>query len=154
MMEADSVHATLELAFDNVDLYAPSDYYTLMRTARPLKPYDVRIVDFKFFKDFEHADGLLTSIRPGKKAHDPVVTDLRALQYLPSGDINYKLRHTDDWAQLPIRMPQRRDANGVQPGNLYSARPKIKADKFKQLKEFKPIIPIDYHAYYDSLPHF
>jgi len=28
---------------------------------------------------------------------DPTVTDIRCIQYLPSGDVQYKLRHADEW---------------------------------------------------------
>ena len=66
-----------------------------MRQARTKQLYEVKVLDYSYFKDHEHAEGVLSSIRPGKKVSDPTVTDLRGLLFLPTGEIKYKLRHTD-----------------------------------------------------------
>jgi len=59
MIEADSVHSTLETMFGNGPIYAPSDYYALMRVTRPKQPYEVHILDYTYFKDFDHGHGFL-----------------------------------------------------------------------------------------------
>lgn len=89
MMEADSVHATLEKYFIP-PINSPSDYVARMRAARPAHPYDVHVVDFSFFKNYEKIQTNLPSLRPGKnRAGDPVVTDIRALKYLPTGTLTF-----------------------------------------------------------------
>ena len=44
-----------------------------------------------------------SSIRPGLNAGDPVVTDIRALQYKSSGVITYKLHFSDEYLEVPKR---------------------------------------------------
>ena len=148
MMEADSVHATLDQLFKSTEIYAPSDYLVHMRQARPGQRYDVKYVDFNFFGQFEHQPGNFSSIRPGRKVGDPQVTDLRGLVYLPSGQIQFKLRHSDQWRYLPVR-----NALGKRttPQKLYKKPLKINADKLKHLQELKDCIPAEYHSFYDSL---
>jgi len=145
-MEADSVHSTLETMFGNGPIYAPSDYYALMQNTRPKQPYDLQNLDFRFFKDFEHMRGIISSIRPGKNAWDPHVTNLWGLLHVASGEILFKLCHSDSWTELPIR--QASDTGRI-PKPLYSSRLKIKADKFTHLQQFKPLIPAEFHPYYD-----
>ncbi|KAF2896866.1 hypothetical protein ILUMI_09310 [Ignelater luminosus] len=43
-----------------------------------------------------------TSIRPGRTAGDPTVTDIRAIQYNENG-IMFKVRHFEDSKQVPCR---------------------------------------------------
>lgn len=72
-----------------------------MAQARPTRHYVVHHLENKFFKNYERTCQL-DSIRPGKKAGDPVVTDIRGLLY-KGGDIFFKLRHPDEWKILPQR---------------------------------------------------
>lgn len=48
MMEVDSVHSTIE-QYIKPPIYAPSDYLTRIRQARPQKPYDVKSIHYDFF---------------------------------------------------------------------------------------------------------
>ncbi|KAF2888825.1 hypothetical protein ILUMI_17348, partial [Ignelater luminosus] len=79
MMECDSVHATLEKYFIP-PINAPSDYIAQMRNVVPFK---------------------IHSLRSGKKAGEPVVTDIRALEYRNNWEILFKLRHTGAFQFLP-----------------------------------------------------
>ncbi|CAG9834918.1 unnamed protein product [Diabrotica balteata] len=65
-------------------------------------------------------------IRPGKKAGDPTVNDIRALHYT-DGEIYYKLRQPDDWQKLSQRV--RVNSNSLK--SLYTEARKIedKMDK-------------------------
>lgn len=82
------------------------------------------------------------------------VTDIRALQYKPSGEILYKLRFSEDWVYLPHRID-----NNVIPKSiatlrqLHSNRLKITKRKYNDLQELKLTMPTDYHHYYDNIPH-
>ena len=95
MMEADSVHSTLEYMFV-APIFAPSDYLTRMELARPRQPYKVKVLEFSFFKDFE-SEGNFKSIRPGNRVGDPTVNDIRAMRYTTNGT-EFKLRHVDELA--------------------------------------------------------
>jgi len=121
-----------------------------MPNMRPKQRYNVQTLDFRFFKDFEHMREIISSIRHGKMARDPHVTDLRGLLHVASREILFKLRHSDSWTKLPIR--QARDTDTI-PKPLYSSSLKIKADKFTHLQKFKPLIPTEFHPYYDAIRH-
>lgn len=99
MMEADNVHLVLEHYF-KPPIYYPSDYVSRMQVARPKQPYNIKNGHFNFFLNYENLNTNLTSLRPEKKVGDPVITDLRALKYLPSGDIFYKLDQSRNWLEL------------------------------------------------------
>ncbi|KAH9632642.1 hypothetical protein HF086_008469, partial [Spodoptera exigua] len=139
MMEVDSVHSTIE-QYIKPPIFAPSDYITRIRQARPQKPYDVKSIHYDFFLNFEEMESNLKSIRPGKKKGDPVVVDIRGLKYLSDGSVFYRLRHVDEWSVLPQRRNNQR--NGlVSPNRLYRSPLKITESKFKHLQELKMFYP-------------
>ena len=152
MMEADSVHAQLEKMFKSAIVYTPSDYVYLMRQARPQQPYHVKVLDYNFFSNFEQMPSNVTSIRPGTKAGEATVNEIRGLTY-DNGEILYKLRQSDAWIVLQKRIAPRRGVVHVFPVPLYSEPIKISKDKFNHLQELKSLLPPDYHGFYDVLPH-
>lgn len=152
MMEVDSVHSTIE-QYIKPPIYAPSDYVTRMRQARPQKPYDVKSIHYDFFLNFEELESNLKSIRPGKRKGDPVVVDIRGLKYLPDGSILYRLRHIDQWTILPQRRSNQRSCSLISPNRLYMSPLKITESKFKHLQELKLVIDQDYHPFYNSLEY-
>ena len=88
-MECDSVQAACERAFKGRDIYVPGDYIKRLANARKDTPYTVKYVDHSFFNAYEDIN-YYASIRPGNKAGDPIVTDIRQLRYT-AGEISYKL---------------------------------------------------------------
>lgn len=48
MMEADSIHSTLEKIF-KPPIYSPLDYVARMRLARPKQSYNIKVLNFDFF---------------------------------------------------------------------------------------------------------
>ncbi|CAG9818856.1 unnamed protein product [Phaedon cochleariae] len=154
-MEADSIHSTIEQRLRRTDINVPADYVGVCLAARRNpSPYLVKYLDYTFFKNFGELK-FLSSLRPGKRTGDPVVTDIRALQYSPNGSILYKLRHTDTYTPLLFRNP-----NKIQPCSLESlpqlyGRPiPIKKDKWDNLQSLKKSLKKDYHSFYDNLPYF
>ncbi|CAG9825823.1 unnamed protein product [Phaedon cochleariae] len=105
MMEADSVHSTLEQYF-KPPINSPSDYIARMRLARPKQPYNIKVLGFTFSRKYDELKSNIPSLRPGKMAGDPTVTDDNQLRYSPSGDIEYQLDYADDWSPLPHRKKQ------------------------------------------------
>ena len=149
-MEADSVHSSLEFYFQP-PIYAPSDYISRMRFARPHNPYNVQVLDYTFFKNFER-DTNFTSIRPGKRIGEPSVVDIRALQYTATG-VKYKLRHPDQYRDLPQRRQTARLPKSLDLQPLYAIPVAISKDKYQSLQDLKPVIEKQYWAFYDSLDH-
>ena len=153
MMEADSVHSTLENIFVP-PIYATSDYLAQMRMARPRKPYIIKALDYSFFKNYDSLPSNFKSIRPGIKPGDNTVTDIRALLYKPTGEVAYKLRHTEDYEDLPQRrrsVSMRDTTSRVTP--LYQEPVPIKKEKYNHLQQLKTLIPSQYHHFYDSLSY-
>jgi hypothetical protein len=80
MMEVDSVHAQLDRLFKHAVIYAPSDYVCIMQQARPQQPFNVKILDHTFFVNYESLATNVLTIRPGFRAGEATVTDIRALR--------------------------------------------------------------------------
>lgn len=144
MMQVDSVHSTLEGLF-KPPIYSPSHYVSLMAQARHSKPYIIHNVDYTFFKNYEDVCQF-DSIRPGKKAGDPVVTDIRAALY-KGGKFFYKLRQTEEWQLLPQRL-HNNDKDLV---DLYDEPRKIEKSKYDSLQSLKKYMHRDNHFFYDNL---
>jgi len=149
-MDVDSVHSVIERALKHRAIYIPADYVYVLRTTRTSHPYEVKYLDYTFFKDFSGVK-YYQSIRPGNKVGDPQVTNIKSLRYTPEGRLLFKLEMDDDWEQLPRR--SRRDIDCQDPVPMYTEPRKIKSTKYKHLQETKSVIPPDYHSFYDLLPH-
>ncbi|XP_056458619.1 uncharacterized protein LOC130392188 isoform X2 [Gadus chalcogrammus] len=149
-MECDSVHSVIERKLRNRDVHVPAEYAAVIRGARSSpKPYELKYVDYSFFQDFSKVK-ICKSIRPGSKAGDPTVHDLRAVRYNVDGSMEFKLLHSDNWQ--PFTSPSLRKAC-VSVAPLYTSPQKIKALKFKHLQELKHVLPKDFHPFYDALDH-
>jgi len=154
-MEADSVHSVLEGAMRNRDIYLPSQLIDITKNARKNPfPYRVKFVNWQFFRDFSKSNLMIyDTIRPGKKSGDPVVTDLRWLQYNSSGQIKFALDFFTELQPLPIRPKTNIRTGTIIFPPLNSGPVKIPKDKWKDLQDIKPVLPHDCHNYYDLLPH-
>lgn len=104
-MECDAVHAAIERKLKNREIHLPSDYITVTKETRiKLFSYEAIQVNYDFVMDYiNKSNWRYSTIRPGRKAGDPVVVDLRVIQYRPDGTINYKINFDDDWTELPVR---------------------------------------------------
>ncbi|GFO08788.1 hypothetical protein PoB_003529300 [Plakobranchus ocellatus] len=150
-MEVDSVHHTIEQKIKNKAIYSPSDYVRFFREARlHPSPYKVNYLEHSFFQNYSDVCALKT-IRPGKKAGDPQVVDIRGLKYSPDGQILFKLGHDEDWKKLFVRGNSSTVIGDPIP--LLTAKKKLTAAKYTHLHQLKMVIPKDLHTFYDLLPH-
>lgn len=146
-MEVDSIHSSIERKLPpHREIYIPGDYINIMKSARK-DPYNVIFLNFTDFIKYD--GGKYSSIRPGNKKGDPVVTDICALQYLPEGKIKYRLNFEHAYEYLPRRLSN----IGMTTSALYTSNLPIDLTKFIHLQEMKPLIPNDYHPFYDLLDH-
>lgn len=151
-MEVDSVHSVIERQIRNKKINVPTDYVNVCKTACHKSPYHVEYLMHDFFKKYDHLQ-FVKSIRPGKVVGAPTMNDLKALKY--SKDGIFKLRHTENWQTLPIRL----NISNIMPvksndiPQLHKNRLKIKAEKFQHLQQLKLSMERDYHDFYDQLPH-
>ncbi|WAR29717.1 hypothetical protein MAR_003285 [Mya arenaria] len=93
-----------------------------------------------------------STIRPGTKVGDPVVTNIRLLQYNTNGEIQFKLLFHDEFSNLP-RRARRSDVVNQDPTPLHCGPLAIKRSKFQHLMELKSVVPADYHPFFDNLNH-
>ena len=134
-MEADSVHSTLEHYF-TPPIYAPCDYISRMPIARPEQPCAVKNLDYTFSNQYDVGTNF-SSIRPGKRVGDPLVTDIGALRYT-SSEVEYKLKHSESYKNLP---QGRQTLPGViSHKKLYKGAVPISKDKFQNLQELKSVV--------------
>ncbi|CAK1593378.1 unnamed protein product [Parnassius mnemosyne] len=151
-MECDSTHAAIERKLKNREIHLPSDYITVTKEARiNPAPYEAIMIYYDFVKDYSNkSTWRYSSIRPGRKAGDPLVVDLRVIQYRPEGTIFFKINFDDDWSELPVRP---RKLNSIQYTPLHAAPIPIASSKFNHLQQLKEVLPRDCHLFYDTLPH-
>ncbi|BES91079.1 Hypothetical protein NTJ_03889 [Nesidiocoris tenuis] len=150
-MECDSAHSTIERKINNIEVHLTSQYASLTEVARKTPmPYRSKMIDHKFVKNFGDTNHMIyPTIRPGRKSGDPTVTNLRWLQYEPTGQIKYKLAFQDELRDLPHR------PKTVKPlfPPAYTSRPSIPMDKYTDLQALKTLMPSDTHEWYDAIPH-
>lgn len=152
-MECDSVHSAIERKLKNREIHLPSDYVSITKEARTKEKYEVVEVDYSFFKNYaDYSTFIYKTIRPGRKAGDPVVTDLRAIQYNPDGGILIKLDFDEEWVVLPQR--QNKINSPVEYSQLHNSMLPISTTKYNHLQQLKDVLPKDCHPFYDALPHF
>lgn len=151
-MECDSVHAAIERQLKNREIHLPSDYITASKEARRNPtPYEALQINFSFVKNYnDKSTWIYQSIRPGRKAGDPVVVDLRVIEYTKNGIINFKTNFDDDWNEMPGR-PKKIGSINYSP--LRTAPIAIAATKFNHLQQLKEVLPRDCHLFYDNLAH-
>ena len=83
------MHSCIESASSKIELFTQTEWETVMKTARRKKPYSVTSLNHTFWQKFPAP---IKSIRPGRKAGEPVVTDLKHIIYTRGG-IFYSLTH-------------------------------------------------------------
>ena len=151
-MECDSVHSVIERAVKKKPaIYVPHQYVDAIREARKTSPYEVKYVDHSFFMDFSKV-GRYTSIRPGVGVGSATVSDIRVLKYTGDGKVMYRTSHSGSEEELPQpRKPNETSDGCIQP--LYKHPLPLKRTKFQHLQQLKMVMPSDYHAFYDGLPH-
>ncbi|KAK9744311.1 hypothetical protein QE152_g7933 [Popillia japonica] len=154
-MEVDSVHSAIERIVRKSKINLPADYIEICRKARrnPF-PYNVHYLTHEFFKNFKLINQYYSSIRPGRTTGDPVVSNINGLKY-ENGSIQYKLRHTSEWTDLPRRIwkPVSNTPISSVPV-LYGSRLKIKKEKYEHLMILLKGINQEYHDFYKNLPHY
>lgn len=158
-MECDSAHACIERKLKNQEIYLPIDYLRVTKEARKTVivenkkinlPFEAIYLRYNFFYNYNDVSVLrFQSIRPGKKKNDPTVSDLRSLQYLPDGSVKYKTDFNSEYTDLPHIF---RKYNGYkEPKALHTEQLQVQPSKWKHLQALKPVIPPEYHNFYDNI---
>lgn len=157
-MECDSVHSTIENKLRNTDIYLPSDYMRITKSARTKPfPYNVKYCDVNFFKKYELDSYRFDTIRPGKKAGDPTVANIKALRYNCDGSIEFKLNFDDDYLDLnSVQKQRKKTSKTLFPtiyGPLHTSDLKIQKTKWEHLQQLKSVLPKDCHEFYNKIKY-
>ena len=150
-MECDSMHSTIKRKVC-CDIYTPCDYVMLFHSARQ-QPSPYHVVQTTFDEIQRLSGSYITSIRPGRKAGEPTVHQLRALKYTADCEIKYKLGFSN--GILFQKLPQRINIpielfTSIQ---MFNHLQRIPLRKYQDLQSMKQVLPKDAHHYYDTLPH-
>jgi len=98
-----------------------------------------------FWKSFFNC---IPSIRPGKRAGDPVVTDMRHIMYTREGEVMYALSHGTPLRPLECRIKTR---GSYQPKQKYTGPISVQ-NKLPDLLELcRMIVPFEHKAFYEQL---
>lgn len=93
------------------------------------------------------------SIRPVRDVGAPRVVDVKAYQYLPNATIQYKLKFSDEWTDIPGRKNKTINPMSFESfPALYKERLQVKKSKFDYLQALKLPLERDYNAFYDTIP--
>lgn len=71
-MEVDSMHAMIEKRLKNQTIHVPAEYIHICENAKKTSPYDVKYLNYSYFKTFQSVQ-FYKSIRPGKMKGDAKV---------------------------------------------------------------------------------
>lgn len=153
--EADSVHARIEQSLKKTKVYSVDGYVALIESARKTndgktKPYQVQRVTYTDFQDYSNVK-YYKSIRPGTEIGADTVNMLKAIKYSPEGPIQYKLRFSEPWRDIPAEHKYQRATRRI--CRKYDAPLPITKSKYKDLQRLKKFIPDCHHPYYDSLSY-
>ncbi|WAQ97974.1 hypothetical protein MAR_022347 [Mya arenaria] len=148
-MEVDSVHRVIERKLKHKSVYVPQNYVDVIGEACSVRPYQVKYVDHTFCKKYSDLS-YYSTIRPGTNVGDPVVTNIRVLQYNTNGEIQFKLLFHDEFSNLS-RRARRSDVVNQDLTPLHCGPLVIKRSKFQHLMELKSVVPADYHPFFDNL---
>lgn len=161
-MECDSAHAKIEKKIKKKSIFIPQDYIDVTKIARKTVivnntrreyPFEAVHLRHDFFFNFANKDQVrFKSIGPGVKPYDPTVSNLRALIYLPSGKIKYKIDFDEEYRDLPRKIASF-DCEKHEPKKLHNNCLKIKKTKYEHLQQLKSVIPEQYHNFYDNLQY-
>ena len=117
------------------------------------QPSPYHVVQITFDEIQRLSGSYITSIRPGRKAGEPIVHQLRALKYTADGEIKYKLGFSK--GILFQKLPQRINIpielfTSIQ---MFNHLQRIPLRKYQDIQSMKQVLPKDAHHYYDRLPH-
>ena len=89
-MEADNVHSRIGQNKKGRRIHLPSDYISVIETASKNKKYQVEMLEYDYFDDYNKIN-----VIPDIKPKNGVVIDVHAYKY-SGGEIYYKFHHADE----------------------------------------------------------
>jgi len=158
-MECDSVHASIETACRNINIYSPTDYFRIVSVARRNNPYRVFEMKTEDFVDYKSMAQRYVSNRTKSIGGEQVNwLKIKRLKYKAStpNTIHFTYDYGVDFSQLCVNSSTRRGRRQSKfPDNipLFVSPPAISQLKYNDLITLcdSLAIPRDYHSFYRSL---
>ena len=161
--EGDSVHAVIDKAVKNLDVFTPQQYYILMRSTRKsAEPYKVKEMDYTDFLDYKGlANDTKLSLNWEKYQHGETVrwSEVKVLQVdsiLP-GIMKLKTQHDDtEWKYIKVQKRNmdfrgRYSLSKTEPERAYRTKRGISARKLKDITSLMKYMPREYHGFYNTI---
>lgn len=157
--EGDSIHSTIERASRNIDIFVPSQWYTLARTACKKKPYVIK--EMGTFWNLHHLrESTLNNMNTITTGENVKWTSVRVIMVEPSTPniVNIKYQYDQEFLQIDVKSQRRRTLLNLKDFQMvpaYSEELPIYTKKFKHLQTSckELVIPHQYHNFYASLKH-
>ena len=160
--EGDAIHATIENASKNVKIYTTSQWASVMRSARPKRPYIVHELSHADFYDFKNLAQLIKNFDNNSENTKVYWQKIKVLtltaefpnQYQYQTDYDGKVFVVDLFEKLRLRdipLPTRINLQPLNKGDSHQ----VSKDKYHDLLKLcqKQIIPRVHHSFYLLLPH-
>ena len=160
-MECDSVHATIEKAKKNLQIFIPEMWHPVIQTARSSSnPYTLDVLEHDDFYDFKQvASSTLRNTKidtDGKQVHWLKIKWIRYMK-TENDTLFFKYRMPEPFKHLKIRGNSRRKRADVTIHELprrYDRRLPISDAKKRDLLDlcYLGIVPKKHHSYYLAIP--
>jgi len=129
-MECDSVHSAVENACRHQNIYAPTDYYSIVKSARRNNPYNVTVMDTEMFHDYKFLSQSMLKNRT--KGTDSTVVNWLKVKWFKYERQNpaknfFKYDYVDDFRVIDVvcQSQGRKMVRRPELKKLYALPPKI-----------------------------
>lgn len=158
--EGDSVHSAIEKASSNVDVYTPTHWGMVIRSASHRRQYIVKEIMTEDFFDFKDLSKNLLNFEVDTEGNKVSWLKIRSIKIKKCNPNVAEIKYGVDSPPVTLNLFQKGrrsmdfpDINNLQ---LKPLQPlKIDSDKHRHLMKMceKKIIPRAHHDYYENIPH-
>nr|CAH7746664.1 unnamed protein product [Callosobruchus chinensis] len=160
--EGDSMHSVVERASRHVPIYTPDQWYTLVRTAKKNKPFEVTEMDKEDFIDLKALTKDTALNWERDEQNDRItITNIRMVEanYMFPNKILFKYDYHEQYRTVNLLEKGRRkinvDIHKVEMKHCYTDVLPITKKKYDHLQYLcgKKAIPVQYHQFFKTLPY-
>lgn len=160
--EGDSMHSVIERASKHVPIFTPDQWYTLVRTAKKNKPYNVIEMDKEDFFDLKALTKETTfnweRDQDNEKIYLNKIRLVEANKEFPN-KLLFKYDYHEEFKMIDLLQKGRKkmniDMNKVQMRQCYKNLLPLTKKKYEHLQFLcnKKVIPVQYHIFFLNLPY-
>nr|CAI5845771.1 unnamed protein product [Callosobruchus analis] len=160
--EGDSMHSVVERAARHVPISIPDQWYTLVRTAKRIKPFKVTEMEKEDIFDLKALTNDTTLNWDRDENNEKIIiTNVKVLEanYKIPNKIHFKYSYNEQFRTVDLITRGRRkinvDINQIQLRQCYMGALPITKKKYNHFQYFcsKEAIPVRHHHFYKNLPY-